>query len=65
MKVYLICWTTSAVSEPEYYVEKVFAKEEDAEKYMKKNPAPEGNYNQVSIIDDKNNGWWIEGFEIE
>lgn len=67
MKVYLVCWTTSAVSEPEYYVEKVFAKREDAEKFTAKNPAPEGNYSQVSriIVPGGNNGWWIEEFEIE
>ncbi len=63
MKVYLVCWTTSAVSEPEYYVEEIFAKKEDAEKFIAKEPAPNGSYYIEGA--DPNNGWWIEEFEVE
>ncbi|KKM27734.1 hypothetical protein LCGC14_1571790 [marine sediment metagenome] len=63
MKVYLVCWTTSAVSEPEYYVEKAFAKKEDAKKFITKEPPGEGSYYIVGS--DDNNGYWIEEFEIE
>ena len=63
MKVYLVCWTTSAVSEPEYYVEKAFAKKEDAERFIVKTPALEGSYYIAGS--DLDNGWWIEELEVE
>ena len=63
MKVYLVCWTTSAVSEPEYYVEKAFEKKEDAERFMVEEQAPEGSYYIIGSDPDK--GRWIEELEIE
>ncbi|KKL45003.1 hypothetical protein LCGC14_2360050, partial [marine sediment metagenome] len=62
-KVYLVCWSSSAMEHPEYTVDAVFEKEEDAIEYMaemSEDIYPIGK-NFQGIYDEP----WIEEFEVK